>query len=192
MRTGGENCVGIHASIVNAAGGSTVVRSPQPRARSRFRSELTKLPLRVARAVGLGTIAPDEDPQSSYLSALSDGKMKSTEVLWELMNFLGNDKNTAPDLKQMKDLSDSQLYSIYRNFKEHGELIDALQEFIARKAAWDADDRPTDDQQEILDYLDAMCLVLKEPRIRSRSCSRTEKSRSISGLERPSNRKSPS
>src|SRR5689334_5432737 len=117
----GENNLRIHPSMVSAAGGSKGVRSPQPRARSRFRSEIAKLPLRFARAVGLecATIASEGDPQSRYLSTLSQGRMKSTEVLFELMNFIGDYGNRAPDPGELDKLSDYQLYNIYRNFKEH-------------------------------------------------------------------------
>ena len=124
----GDNCVGIHPSLVNAAGGDTSVRSSQPRARSRFKAEIAKLPLRFAHAVGLkcATVAPEEDLQSRYLSTLSHDKMNSTDVLMELMNFIGDYENTAPESEQMRKLSNYQLYSLYRNFKEHGELVSAL------------------------------------------------------------------
>jgi hypothetical protein len=161
----GDNCVGIHPSLVNAAGGDTSVRSSQPRARSRFKAEIAKLPLRFAHAVGLkcATVAPEEDPQSRYLSTLSHDKMNSTDVLMELMYFIGNYQNTAPDSDEMKKLSDFQLYNIYRNFKEHGELVTALQEFI-RDKAWGGDGEPRGDQQELVKYVRSMCHTLEETR----------------------------
>jgi hypothetical protein len=156
----GDNCVSIHPSVVNAAGGDTSVRSSQPRARSRFKAEIAKLPLRFAHAVGLkcATVAPEEDLQSRYLSTLSQDKMNSTDVLMELMNFIGDYENTAPDSDEMKKLSDFQLYSLYRNFKEHGELISALREFGLNRASG------VSDGQELLTYVTAMCDTLEETR----------------------------
>jgi hypothetical protein len=161
----GDNCVGIHPSLVNAAGGDTSVRSSQPRARSRFKAEIAKLPLRFAHAVGLkcATVAPQEDLQSRYLSTLSHDKMNSTEVLMELMNFIGDYEKTTPDSDEMKKLSNYQLYNIYRNFKEHGELVTALQEFI-RDKAWGGDGEPRGDQQELVKYIRSMCHTLEETR----------------------------
>src|SRR5262249_33618515 len=117
----GDNSIGIHPGAVNAAGGQNTVKSLRPRARSRFKSEIAKLPLRFAHAVGLkcATVAPGDDPQSRYLSSLSQNKVKATEVLMELMNFIGDYEATAPNREDMKKLSDYQLYNLYRNFKEH-------------------------------------------------------------------------
>jgi hypothetical protein len=156
----GDNCVGIHPSLVNAAGGDTSVRSSQPRARSRFKAEIAKLPLRFAHAVGLkcATVAPEEDPQSRYLSTLSHGKMKPADVLMELINFIGDYKNTAPDSDEMKKLSNYQLYSVYRNLKEHRELFNALQDFIQDKASRN---EGSDDQRELVKYVTGMVYTLK-------------------------------
>jgi hypothetical protein len=114
--------------------------------------------LRFAHAVGLkcATVAPEEDLQSRYLSTLSHDKMNSTDVLMELMNFIGDYENTAPESEQMRKLSNYQLYSLYRNFKEHGELVSALREFGLNRAPG------VSDRQELLTYVTAMCDALEE------------------------------
>jgi hypothetical protein len=77
------------------------------------------------------------------------------------MNFIGDYGNRAPDPGELDKLSDYQLYNIYRNFKEHCELVTALQDSI-RDKAWGGDAQG--DQQELVKYLRSMCHTLEETR----------------------------
>jgi hypothetical protein len=147
--------------LLNTISQGVSIRNPLPRAGARFKNEIAKLPLRLAHAAGLkcATVAPGQDEQSRYLSSLSQGEMNPMHVLWQLNDVIGaNGEEQSLDHAEIEKLSDFQLYNIYRNMKEHGELVGALEEFVA------SNNSENDDQDAFLGHVKAMCRVLKETR----------------------------
>jgi len=148
--------------LLNTISQGVSIRNPLPRAGARFKNEIAKLPLRLAHAAGLkcATVAPGQDEQSRYLSSLSQGEMNPMRVMMELPDLIGDNGQASLDDENLRKLSDSQLYRIYRNMKEHGELFSSLRDFIGDKVRSEY----SDDQGEVLRSLRGMLATLENTR----------------------------
>src|SRR5262245_53010308 len=113
------------------------IRNPWPRARARFKAEISKLPLRFAHAKGVGpstrsskscTILPpsvqtgrQKELYQSYLSKLSQPKLDVIATLVELTKLADRQThkkaNTHNLAKVQKRITEDQLRQLVKNFK---------------------------------------------------------------------------
>jgi hypothetical protein len=128
------------------------IRNPWPRARARFKAEISKLPLRFAHAKGVGSstrspksciVSPpsvqterQKELYQSYLSKLSQPKLDVTATLIELTGLADRQTykkaNTHNLAKVQANLTEDQLRQLAKNYKAFAAAGQSIQAVVDR------------------------------------------------------------